>query len=328
MRMKTKTSLRLFMYSYSPYLGCIILLLALPPFLSSYFLSMLTKVLIFGIFCLSLDLILGYTGLLSLGHAAFMGTAGYTTGILMVHFGIGNFWALMSIAVLMAGIAAAMIGFMVLRVTGVYFLLLTLAFGQLLSVAAIRWRSITGGTNGLIGIDYPNIGIESFSWSSLSFYYLVFICFILCYYILKKIVESSFGRSLVGIRENEARMQALGFNTWAHKYTAFIISGLFAGVAGALFAFFYGIMVPEHLALTTSASGMLMVVIGGPGTLFGPVIGSLVIILLEHYASIYSPERWPLILGCVFVICVIFLRGGVAKYLTGLWQKLEALIWK
>lgn len=316
------------MYSYSPYLGCMIILLALPPFLSSYFLSMITKVLIFGIFCLSLDLILGYTGLLSLGHAAFMGTAGYAAGILMVHFGVWNFWALISIAVLAAGLMAAIIGFMVLRVTGVYFLLLTLAFGQLLSVVAIRWKSITGGTNGLIGIDYPYMGIESFSWSSLSFYYLVFICFVVCYYILKRIVESSFGRSLVGIRENEARMQALGFNTWAHKYTAFIISGLFAGVSGALFAFFYGIMVPDHLALTTSASGMLMVVIGGPGTLFGPVIGSLIIILLEHYASIYSPERWPLILGCVFVICVIFLRGGMAKYLTSFWKKLEAMIWK
>jgi len=313
--------LRLSLYSNAPYLGCIAILLALPPFLSSYFLSMLTKVLIFGIFCMSLDLILGYTGLLSLGHAAFMGTAGYAAGIFMVHLGIDSFWALMSLALLAAGIVAVVIGYMVLRVTGIYFLLLTLAFSQLLSVIAIRWRSITGGTNGLIGISYPELGIPGFSWSSVSFYYLVFIWFALCYFILKRIVDSSFGRSLVGIKVNEARMQALGFNTWAHKYIAFIISGLFAGVAGVLFAFFYGIMVPEHLALTTSASGMLMVVIGGPGTLFGPVIGALVIIMLEHYASIYSPERWPLILGCVFVLCVIFLRGGVALYLSRLWGK-------
>ena len=312
--------LRLSLHLYAPYIGSILILLALPPLLSSYFLSMLTKVLIFGIFCMSLDLILGYTGLLSLGHAAFMGTAGYVAGIFMVHLGIDNFWALMSIAVLAAGSVAVGIGYLVLRVTGVYFLLLTLAFSQLLSVVAVRWRSITGGTNGLIGISYPELGIPAFSWSSLSFYYLVFMCFALSYLILKRIVESSFGRSLVGIRENEARMQALGFNTWAHKYVAFIISGLFAGVAGALFAFFYGIMVPEHLALTTSASGMLMVVIGGPGTLFGPVIGALIITMLEHYASIYNPERWPLILGCVFVICVIFLRGGVARYLSRLWK--------
>ena len=313
--------MRLSLYSYAPYIGSIVILLALPPFLSSYFLGMLTKVLIFGIFCVSLDLILGYTGLLSLGHAAFMGTAGYAAGILMVHLGIDNFWALISIAVLAAGIVAVVIGYMVLRVTGVYFLLLTLAFSQLLSVIAVRWRSITGGTNGLIGINYPDLGIPAFSWNSLSFYYLVFIFFVLCYFILKRIVDSSFGRALVGIRVNEARMQALGFNTWAHKYIAFIISGLFAGVAGALFAFFYGIMVPEHLSLTTSASGMLMVVIGGPGTLFGPVIGALIIIMLEHYASIYNPERWPLFLGCVFVISVIFLRGGVGMYLSRLWRK-------
>jgi len=302
-------------------MGSLLILLALPPFLSSYFLSMLTKVLIFGVFCMSLDLILGYTGLLSLGHAAFMGTAGYAAGIVMVRFGIENFWALISIAVLAAGTAAIIIGYIVLRVTGVYFMLLTLAFGQLVSVAAIRWRSVTGGTNGLIGISYPELGIPLFSWSSLSFYYLVFVCFALCYFVLKRLTESSFGHALVGIRENEARMQALGFNTWAHKYIAFIISGLFAGIAGALFAFFYGIMVPEDLALRTSALGMLMVVIGGPGTLFGPVIGALIIVLLENYASIYNPQRWPLILGCVFVVCVVFLRGGVGMYLSRLWEK-------
>lgn len=282
---------------------------------------MLTKVLIFGIFCMSLDLILGYTGLLSLGHAAFMGTAGYAAGIVMVHLDVENFWVLMWIAIMAAGTAAVIIGYMVLRVASIYFLLLTLAFGQLLSIVAIRWQSVTGGTNGLIGISYPELGIPFFSWSSLSFYYLVLLCFAFSYFVLKRITESPFGHALVGIRENEARMQALGFNTWAHKYVAFIISSFFAGVAGALFAFFYGIMVPEHLALTTSASGMLMVVIGGPGTLFGPVIGAFIVILLEHFASIYSPERWPLILGCVFVLCVIFLRGGVGVYLSRLWRK-------
>jgi len=299
------------------------LLLVLPPFLSNYFVSMLTKVLIFALFAMSLDLILGYTGLLSLGHAAFMGVAGYTAGILMVHCGIDSFWLIMPLAVLAAGIAAVIIGYMALRVSGVYFLLITLAFGQLLSIAAIRLRGLTGGTNGLIGISYPDLGIPSFTWSGLSFYYLVFISFLICFFLLYRIVNSSFGRALVGIRENEPRMQALGYNTWAHKYAALIVSGLFAGVAGALFASFYGIMVPEHLALPTSAMAMLMVVIGGPGTLFGPVVGSLVVVLLEHYASIYTPERWPLILGGVFVICVIFLRGGIGIYLSRFWRKVE-----
>ena len=282
---------------------------------------MLTKVIIFAIFAMSLDLILGYTGLLSLGHAAFFGVAGYTAGIFMVHLNVESIWLILPLSVLAAGIAAVMIGYLALRVLGVYFLLITLAFGQLLSVVAVRWRNITGGTNGLIGITYPDLGLSEFTWTGLSFYYFVFLSFVICFCLLYRIVHSPFGRTLVGIRENEPRMKSLGINTWAHRYIAFIISGLFAGIAGALFAFFYGIMVPEHLALMTSASGMLMVVIGGPGTLFGPVIGSLIIILLEHYASIYNPERWPLILGCVFVICVIFLRGGMAMYLTRVWRK-------
>ncbi|MBW1801205.1 MAG: branched-chain amino acid ABC transporter permease [Deltaproteobacteria bacterium] len=317
----TGQSGRLWWYSSAPYAGSILILLVLPPFVSTYFLSMLTKVIIFAIFAISLDLILGYTGLLSLGHAAYFGVAGYTSGIFMVHLGVESVWLLLPLSVMAAGVAAGIIGYLALRVLGVYFLLITLAFGQLLSVVAVRWRNITGGTNGLIGINYPELGFSEFIWTGLSFYYFVFLCFAICYYLLHRIVHSSFGRTLVGIRENEPRMQALGINTWAHKYIAFIIAGLFAGVSGALFASFYGIMVPEHLGLMTSATGMLMVVIGSPGTLFGSVIGSVVIVLLEQFASIYAPERWPLILGVVFVISVIFLKGGIGNYLSQFWRR-------
>jgi branched-chain amino acid transport system permease protein len=127
----------------------------------------------------------------------------------------------------------------------------------------------------------------------------------------------------VGIRENETRMKALGYNTWAHKYVAFIIGAVFAGVAGALFAPFYGAMVPEHLSLVTSASAMLMVIIGGAGTLYGPFLGTAVIVLLEQFSSTYFPERWPIILGGVFVICVMLIRGGFAVYLSKFWQKVR-----
>lgn len=284
---------------------------------------MLTKVLIFAIFAMSLDLILGYTGLLSLGHAAFFGMAGYATGILMVHYGTESLWLVIPLGILTAGIVAVIIGYIALRVSGVYFLLVTLAFGQLLSVAAVKWRMMTGGTDGLVGIAYPHLGLPGFTWTDSRFYYLVFLAFAICFFLLFRITHSSFGRALVGIRENEQRMQFLGYNTWAHKYVAFIIAGLFAGVAGVLFAPFYGIMVPEHLGLTTSAMVMLMVIIGGAGTLFGPVIGAGLIVLLEHIASICSPERWPLILGGVFVICVMFLRGGFGFYLSRLWRKVR-----
>lgn len=309
--------------SLAPYISIGVLLLVLPPFLSAYHLSMLTKVLIFAIFAMSLDLILGYTGLLSLGHAAFLGVAGYTAGILMIRYDVESFWLVMPLGILTAGIVAAIIGYMALRVSGVYFLLVTLAFGQLLSVAAVKWRAMTGGTDGLVGITCPDLGLLGFTWTASSFYYLVFLALVICFFLLYRITNSSFGRALVGIRENEPRMQCLGYNTWAHKYVAFIIAGLFAGVAGVLFAPFYGIMVPRHLGLMTSASVMLMVIIGGAGTLFGPVVGAGFIVVLERFASDYVPERWPLILGVVFVICVMFMRGGFGIYLSRFWRKVR-----
>ncbi len=311
------------LFSFAPYIVIGIVLLVLPGFLSAYFLSMLTKIIIFGIFAISLDIILGYTGLVSLGHAAFLGVAGYALGIFLVRYGIHSFWILIPLAVLIAGIAAAVIGYISLRVSGVYFMLVTFGFGQLLSVVAQKWRPVTGGTDGLVGIAYPQLGIPGFNFTPHSFYYLVFIAFIVCFFLLYLIVNSTYGKALVGIRENEPRMQCLGYNTWAHKYVAFIIGGIFAGVAGALFAPFYGAMVPEHLSLVTSAYAMLMVIIGGAGTLYGPVLGSALVVLLEQFSSIYAPERWPIILGGVFVICVLFIRGGFAVYLSKFWQRVR-----
>jgi branched-chain amino acid transport system permease protein len=310
--------------SLVPYVIIGLILLILPLFLRTYPLSILTKILIYAIFAMSLDLVLGYTGLLSLGHAAFFGVAGYTFGILMVRYGIESFWLVTPLGILAGGIAAAVIGYISLRVSGVYFLLVTLAFGQLLYVAAVKWTSMTGGTNGLVGMTDPRLGIPGFTWTDLNFYYLVFLAFVICFFLLRRIANSSFGRSLVGIRENEPRMQSLGYNTWAHKYVAFIVAGLFAGVAGVLFASFYQLMHPTHLGIMTSSSVMLMVIIGGAGTLFGPAVGAGFIIVLERLASDYvSSVRWPLILGVVFVICVLFLRGGFGSYLSRFWRRVK-----
>ena len=314
---------QVWLLSLAPYIGSGLLLLVLPPFLPTYLQGILTKVLFFAIFAMSLDLVLGYTGLMSLGHAAFLGVGGYAAGILMVRYGIESFWLVTPLAILAAGIVAAIIGYFALRVSGVYFLLITFAFGQLLSVGAMKWRTVTGGTDGLVPIPYPDLALPGFTWTASSFYYLVLLAFVICFFLLYRITKSSFGRALVGIRENEPRMQCLGYNTWAHKYVAFIMGGLFAGVAGVLFAYFYGIIIPGHLGIMTSASVMLMVIIGGPGTLFGPVLGAALIVLLEHFASIYTPERWPLILGGVFVICVVFVRGGFGMYLSRFWRRIR-----
>jgi branched-chain amino acid transport system permease protein len=303
---------------FAPYIGVVLVLAIIPPFLPTYYLSMLTKIVIFAIFAISLDLVLGYTGLISLGHATFLGVSGYTIGILMIRLGIDSFWILIPLALIVSAIVAAFVGYIALRVSGVYFLLITLAFAQLFYVVAVKWRAITGGSDGLVGINYPSLGIVGFTWSNISYYYFILLAFIICFLLLSRIVNSSFGHTLVGIRENETRMRSLGYNTWLYKYIAFIIGGVFAGVAGAVFAPFYGAMVPEHFGLTTSSMVMLMVVIGSPGTLYGPVVGAIAIILIEQIASIYSPERWPLILGAVFILSVLFLRGGIGIYLAKL----------
>jgi branched-chain amino acid transport system permease protein len=244
-------------------------------------------------------------------------------GLLAVRLGISLFWVLVPAAILAAVVTAAIIGYISLRVSGIYFLLVTLAFGQMLSIVATKWYHVTGGSDGLVGIARPNLGIPGFHLTSGGFYYLVFIAFVICSLLLFRIVNSAFGRALVGIRENEMRMRSLGYNTWALKYMSIIISGAFASVAGIFFAYFYGTMGPSSLGIEMSTSVMLMVIIGGPGTLFGPFVGAALVVLLEHFASIYAPERWPLILGGIFIICVMLVRGGFATYLSRFWRSLR-----
>jgi len=307
----------------TPYIIAATLLLILPLFLPPYLQRMITKVLIFALFAMSLNLIWGYTGLISLGHAAFFGVGGYTSGILILRFGIESFWLVAPAAILIATLFAAVFGFIALRVSGLYFLMVTFTLGQLLFSLAEQWFHMTGGSHGLRGIPLPDLGFP-FIWNTISWYYVVFLVFAICYFLLYRIVNSPFGYALQGIRENEPRMRALGYNTWLYKYIVLIIAGLFAGVAGVLFAHWNKLIAPVHLGLPTSLLGLLFVIIGGAGTLLGPVIGAVVVIFIEFYASIYTPERWPLILGVLFVIAIMFLRGGIFPHLVNLWKKVKS----
>jgi len=282
---------------------------------------MVIKILIFGIFALSLNILWGYTGLFSLGHAAYFGVAGYTSGILLVNLGIKNFWITAPAGVLTAVVFAAILAVPALRMSGAYFLMVTLAMGELIFSVAEKWRSVTYGGDGLVGISLPNLHL-GFTMNNFYFYYLVFIFFIVCSFLIYRIVNSPFGDALQGVRENEPRMRSLGYNTWLYKYMAFVIGGLFAGVAGVLFGHFTGIMAPGHIGIMTSTLVMLMVILGGSSIIFGPVLGAAIVLILEHVASIYAPERWPLILGVVFVMAVMFLRGGISLHLLKLWRKL------
>jgi branched-chain amino acid transport system permease protein len=298
-----------------------IILIILPFIVSSYFQNIILEILIYGIFALSLNLLWGYTGLPSLGHAAYFGAAGYTVGILMVNYGINNFWIVAPAGILLATALAAILAIPALRMAGGYFLLVTLAMGQLVYSLAQKLRTFTGGDTGLGGIGLPNLQIPGFTLTTHSFYYLVFIAFVISVFLIYRIIKSPFGEALQGIRENEPRMRALGYNTWLYKYICFILSGLFAGVAGIFFASLNGIMSPTHVDVSTSTIAMLMVVLGSTSIVFGPLVGSVIVVLIQYTTMIYAPERWPLILGAVFILAVMFVRNGVSVYFLDFWRK-------
>ena len=311
---------RMALHRYLPYSVVLLVLALVPPFTGAYSQTMITHVLIMALFAMSLDLTMGYAGLISFGHAAFLGVSGYCVAVLLQHTHIASFWLVGLIALSITLVLALVIGYISLRVSGIYFLLVTMALGQLLSTVAIKWYSLTGGTNGMVVHSPSQLGFNV-QGHNLKYYYLVFAFFIVCFAVLKYIVRSPFGNTLVGIRENEPRMRSLGFNTWALKYVAVVIGAVFAGVAGIFWAFFSVNMVPTYVSLEMSALPMLMVIMGGPATLWGPCLGAAVIVFAERYSSTYLPDRWPLILGGIFVLCVMLLRGGFARYLSLLWSK-------
>jgi branched-chain amino acid transport system permease protein len=276
----------------------------------------MTRFLIFALFAMSYNIVFGYTGLLSLGHAAFFGAGGYTVAILKLHYGVDLFWIGAPLGFLVAGITAALFGLIALRATGIYFLLVTFALGQMLFALAwnVKWLS-SPGMNGITGIPLPDLAIPGFTLNTTSFYYMVLILFALSYLLLYRLVRSPYGHALVGIREDESRMEAVGYNTWLYKYTSFVITGAFAGLAGILFTYYNFFVSPKHLGVVTSFLPMVMAIMGGLGTFLGPVIGAAVFVLVENFSSIYFPERWPLILGGLFVLTIMFAREGIGVYL-------------
>jgi branched-chain amino acid transport system permease protein len=278
--------------------------------LSRYHLGLVTQVLIFGIFAMSLDLVVGYTGLQSLGHAAYFGISSYTIAIVSKRF-TDNVAVDVVAGLGAAVLTAAIFGLLALRTTGAYFLMATLALAQVLWGIAYRWRSLTGGDDGLPGISRPELGLSWFSlWDTTNFFYLTLAIAVIVIIVLNIIVRSPFGYALQGIRESESRMRALGYDTWRYKYAAFILAGFFAGVAGMIYVYFNSFVNPHELSVVLSAEALLMVILGGPGTLFGPLIGAGAIVFLRNIVSGIT-DRWLLILGAVYVLVVLFAPRGV-----------------
>ena len=304
------------------FLGVLFLLLAIAPlFLPTYIVSLLSQALIFGILAMSLDVLVGFTGLASLGHASFMGVGAYTVAILVTEKGAG-FWTSLGAALLVAAIIAAVFGLLALRATGVYFLMITLALAMMVWGVAYRWYRLTKGDNGITGIPRPELGLSLPMEVETNFFYLALSAFVIVFVLLYVLVRSPFGYSLIGIKDSESRMQAMGYNTWLHKYAAYVLAGTFGGLSGALWAYFNGFVSPPDIELMVSVEALLMVILGGTGSLIGPFLGAVILVFMKNYLSIYV-GRWLMILGATYILTVLFIPkgiyGGVGGFFQGLW---------
>jgi branched-chain amino acid transport system permease protein len=281
------------------------------PNTNSFLILLATRALAFAILVMSVDILLGFTGLASLGQAAYLGVGAYATAILAAkyHIGLGwDFWLVLLFGMLIGAALAAVFGLLAIRASGVYFLMITLALGQCVWGLAYRWNSLTGGDNGINLRQRPKFGIDLAD--ERTFFFLVFAIFCVSLVMMYTLVRSPFGRSLAGIRERELRMQILGYNTWLHKYIAFIIAGAFGGLSGVLWAHTAGIVSPENVVLTTSVDALLMAVLGGAGTLVGGVIGAFIVFGLREYLSTMVPW-WQYVLGGVYVLTIFYLPTGL-----------------
>ena len=296
----------------------LLVLLALPFLLTDYPRALISEIFIFAIFAMSLDLLLGFTGLMSLGHAAFFGLGAYAVAVLGTQFGV-NAWLGVAAGIVVAGSGAALIGFFCVRTGGIPFLMLTLAFSQLVFSVALKWRDVTGGSDGIAIAERP--GFLGYDLShSLVMYLMALSFFAMTYWGLRRLLNAPLGHAFVGIRENEQRMMAIGYPTRAYKLLSFTIAGAIAGLAGGLYAIFNGFISADAVYWTASGDILIMTMLGGAGTLIGPALGAAIVLLMKNVVSSYS-EHWLAIIGITFICCVMFFPGG-------LWGSLQKVRWR
>ena len=303
-------------------LAAFVLLALVPPFLPSYWLTILNQMLIFGVLAMSLDILMGYSGLASFGHCAYFGASAYAAAILSTRYHLGFFTSALN-GLLASIIIGLIFGFLVAHTSGVYFLMITLALGMVVWGLAYRWVSMTGGDNGIAGIPRPDIGLPISLDDPVTFYYFTLFVFAVSFALLHVFVRSPFGQSLLGIRESESRMRNLGYNTWLHKYLGYVVAGTFSGLSGVLWAFYNGFVSPMDVELTSSFEAFLMVILGGAGTLTGPAVGAGIIVFLKNFISAYT-ERWLLILGGIYVLTILYAPGGLAELVRRVTKRRES----
>ena len=298
---------------------------------SRYYTFLANDVVIWALFATSLNLLVGYTGLVSFGHAAYFGIGAYTTGILMKKVGVPFLLAFPAAGVV-AGLFALVFGFFCVRLTRIYFAMLTLAFAQIVWAICFKWNEVTGGEQGMPEIPYPDFGwLERVAaWlpivggyrTSDYFYFLTLVLVAVCLWLLRRVVGSPFGRMLTTIRENPERAEFIGVNVRRYELAAFVVAGAFAGLAGGLFGIFNRGVFPDFAYWTKSSEVLIMTLLGGMGTFIGPALGALALIWLNQQIVSYT-QYWPLILGTILIVLLFVFPGGIAGALESATRRLR-----
>jgi branched-chain amino acid transport system permease protein len=315
----------------TPYIPLLVLvlLLLLPLGASNFYLSFATDVLIYTLLALSLNLLVGYGGLVSFGHAAYFGVGAYTCGLLMKTLGWSFSISLLA-AVLVSVLVALVAGFFCVRLTKVYFSMLTLAFSQIIWAVVFRWNDVTGGDQGVSGIPYPD-----FSWlkqipalaertDSQFFYYLVLLIVAFCTWLVYRLIHSGFGRCLIASRENPERCTFIGLNVRSIQLITFCIAAGLAGVAGSLFGIYNRGLFPDFLHYSKGAEILIMVLLGGSGYFWGAAVGAIAMLSLQDATASYS-DYWGAILGVILATLTLLFPDGLTGIVVKIKQKLQAL---
>lgn len=310
-------------------LSVALLLALLPLGATTFYLQLGAKIMIMAIFALSLDLLIGHSGLVSFGHAAYFGVAAYTLALITPKYEAANFWLTLPAAVAAAALAALVIGFLVVRTAGIYFIMVTLAFAQML-YAIFHDTKLGGGSDGIYINVRPDMTVAGFKPLDLEnpaqFFHLALIMLIAVYWLLNKILHAPFGRALAGIRVNEQRMRSIGFPVFSYKLGAFTLAGAIAGLAGYLTACQFGFVNPEILAWHQSGTVLMMVILGGMGRLHGAVIGAATYVLLQELFSSSAlfggyAKHWQLSMGTLIVIIVLVFPHGIGGLIDVAWRR-------
>jgi len=295
--------------------GLFAALALLPAFAGDFYVNLASQILIAAIFALSLNLLVGFGGMTSLGHASYLGIAAYISALLTSRYGFGHGSAAI-LAIAGTTAMAALFGVIALRATGLGFLMITLALSQVLWGLAYRMSDVTNGDNGVTGLTRPmpfGISLES----APSFYWFALVVASMAFMMMTIFVSSAFGSSLKGVRDQPRRMAALGFHPWMIRWITFIYAGFWGGVSGLLYVYYHKYIHPTSLSITSSAEALLGVIAGGSGTISGPVVGAALVLLLKNYASAYI-ERWNMLLGLVFLFIVMVMPTGIVPGLSKL----------